>query len=425
MLFKIKNHGLISNRPMHKLRVTNKAFELLRQSILLLIGTFIFFNPFPHTTAVKEICFYLSVLIVLILYLFKKKDFDFKTPFMLSFGLFVAWSFIGLFFALDKNNSIHDFYSHLLRYIILYYIIINLFSSKRRLVDLSWIIIISIAIFSIGGIIYFYFILGNNILTERFIGFTQISFPTVVVTAMFAMILSLNNLFNETTFYRKIILIVCLFSAFFSIVLSQSLSSLVSLCLVVVIIFSNKKKFLIVLLGIILIIVIITPFKNRLVSHYNRPLIGLRVGINYTTFEVIKDYPIMGIGFGMETFGKDLDLKKYNERVPEKYRENYIYNDPHNMFFDIAVRLGIVGFVLFFYIIFVFFKMCWDIIKYGNDDFIKNWGRCLAAAFVSFLVIGFFHPVLNHMPETILCVMFSMLTIVWRLNNEQLSKDVA
>ena len=174
MLFKIKNHGLISNRPMHKLQVTNKAFELLRQSILLLIGTFIFFNPFPHTTAVKEICFYLSVLIVLILYLFKKKDFDFKTPFMLSFALFVAWSFIGLFFALDKNNSIHDFYSHLIRYIMLYYILINVFRSKKSLVGLSWIIIVSSSIFSIGGIIYFYFILGN-ILTQRFIGFQSSS----------------------------------------------------------------------------------------------------------------------------------------------------------------------------------------------------------------------------------------------------------
>ena len=94
------------------------------------------------------------------------------------------------------------------------------------------------------------------------------------------------------------------------------------------------------------------------------------------------------------------------------------------MFFDIAVRLGVVGFVLFFYIIFVFFKMCWDIIKYGNDDFIKNWGRCLAAAFFSFLFIGFFQPVFSHMPETILCVMFSMLTIVRRLDNERISKDI-
>ena len=81
------------------------------------------------------------------------------------------------------------------------------------------------------------------------------------------------------------------------------------------------------------------------------------MGINYQTFEIIKDYPITGIGFGMETYGTTVDLKAYYEKVPKKFRENIIYNDPHNMYFDIAVRLGIVGFVLFLNIILVFFKM--------------------------------------------------------------------
>ena len=42
-------------------------FELgkfLEQSVPVLIGTSIFFNPFPHTTAIKEIGYYLSVLIL-------------------------------------------------------------------------------------------------------------------------------------------------------------------------------------------------------------------------------------------------------------------------------------------------------------------------------------------------------------------------
>jgi O-antigen ligase len=240
---------------------------------------------------------------------------------------------------------------------------------------------------------------------------------------VFAMILSLNNLLNETTRYWKIILIICFFLQFILLVLAQTRSSFIPFCLAVVILFINYKKALIALFGILLMVVSFIPLKTRLVS-YSHPLIALRVGINYHTYEIIKDYPIIGIGFGMETFKNALDLKTYHKRVPEKFRENLIYDDPHNMFFDIAVRLGIVGFVLFFYIIFVFFKMCWDIIKYGKDDFAKNWGRCLAAALFSFLFIGYFHPVLSHMPETILCSMFSMLTIVWRFNNEPISNDV-
>ena len=136
--------------------------DLLTSSIPFLMGIFIFFNPFPHTTAIKEICYYLSVIIVTILILSKNIDFTFKTPLLLPFGLFILWSFLSIFFAFDKENSIHDFYSHLIRYVILYYILINFFNSEKRLVYLSWVIIISSSIFTVGGLIYYYFILEEN-----------------------------------------------------------------------------------------------------------------------------------------------------------------------------------------------------------------------------------------------------------------------
>ena len=145
-----KDHVGYLNSRSSTIKEDFQTLDWLNKSILVLMGIFIFFNPFPHSTAVKEICFYLSVVIFLFLFFFKKNDFSFKTPFMLPFGLFVIWAFLGLFFALDKKNSIHDFYSHLLRYIILYYILINFVRSKKSLVGLSWIVIISSSIFSVG-----------------------------------------------------------------------------------------------------------------------------------------------------------------------------------------------------------------------------------------------------------------------------------
>jgi len=401
---------------MLRFKTDGRIFDYLNISVPILMGIFLFFNPFSHTTAIKEICFYLSVFIVLVLTCSKKTEFSFKSPLALPFVLFVIWAFIGLFFALYKENSIHDFYSHLLKYIVLYYILINFFRSKKSLVGLSWIVIISSTVFSVGGIIYFYFIL-ENILSERFIGFAHASVNIIGVTSVFSMILSLNNLLNETNFYRKTILIVCFFLVFISLGLSQMRSAFIPLCLAIIILFINNKKALVALLVIILISVSFSPLKSRFIPPYNL-LILFRVGINYQTYEIIKDYPIAGIGFGMETYKNAVDLKTYHERVPDEYRENYIYDDPHNMFFDIAVRTGLVGFVLFLYIIFAFFKICWCCIKNGNDDFIKNWGRCIIASFFSFLFIGFFHPVFSHMPEVILCTIFAMMTILWRLNAE-------
>lgn len=407
--------------------ITNyQPFELLHKVVPVLMGIFVFFNPFPHTTSIKEVCFYFSVVIVLILLLIKKEVFSFKTPLLLPVGLFAFWAFIGIFFALNKENSIHDFYSHLLRYILLFYILIHFFRSKKDLVNLSWIIIISSSIFSAGAIFYFYYILGHP-LSTRFAAvgleaglLTQTPVNIIGIITLFATILSLQNLFTETHLQRRLLLVFCLLPLCVAIFLTQTRSTLLALFFSAILLFFNNKKIVIVFLSVMLIITFIGPIKKRM-SHVNI-YTSLRMGISSITYEITKDYPITGIGFGMQTYGESVDLKAYNDRVPD-IRRNYIHTDPHNIVLDIAVRVGFVGLVFFFYIIFIFFRMCWRCITHGKDDFIKNWGRCIASCFIAFFVIGLFQPVFSHMPEVILCIIFSMITVLWRLNNDEFVKS--
>ena len=118
-------------RLLEKIEKDRWIFKNLNKSVQVLMGMFIFFNPFPHITAIEEICFYLSISLVIILFLFKKNNISFETPFLVPIGIFFIWTFLGLFFAIDKNNSIHDFYAHFIRYILIYYILINYFKSKK------------------------------------------------------------------------------------------------------------------------------------------------------------------------------------------------------------------------------------------------------------------------------------------------------
>ena len=393
-----------------------KIFNILNLSVPILMGIFIFFNPFSHTTAIKEICFYSSFFIVLILIYFKKIDFSFKSPLTLPFALFVIWAFIGLFFALDKENSIHDFRAHLLKYLVLYYILINSFNSRKQLVGLSWIIIISATIFSIGEIYYFYFMLGNSFSAKLVTGLTEIPVNWVGFITVTAAIFSIHHISTGSKLYVKTISLISLFPLCALSVLTQARSAVLALFLSVIILCFKNKKILIACLGIILIVIYISPLKNRFI-HANL-ITGLRLDINRTTLEIIKDFPIIGIGFGMETFknGKYVNLEEYNKRVPEKYRQSSIHTDPHSMPFSIAVRTGIVGLALFLYILFISFKMCWNCIRHGKNDFIKRWGRCVASVFVAVVVIGIFEPFFSHVPEVVFYTSFAMMTILWRLN---------
>jgi len=384
------------------------------------MGIFIFLNPFPHTTAIKEICVYLSVFIVLILICSKKTDFSFKSPLTLPFVLFVAWVFIGLFFALDKENSIHDFRAHLLKYLVVYYVLINFFNSQKRLVVLSWIIIASAVIFSIGEMYYFYIMLGNSFSAKLSTGLTEIPVNWVGYITVTAAIFSLFHMITNNNLQIKIISLISLFPLCTLSILTQARSAAVALLLAVIILCFKNKKIMVACLGILLIAVAVTPLKNRFI---NADLIsGLRLPTDLTTVEIIRDYPIVGIGFGIETYANEryINLEEYSKRVSVKYKHGKILNDPHSMMFSIAVRTGIVGFALFLYILFTSFRMCWNLIRHGKDDFIKKWGSCVAGIFVAVLVIGIFEPFFSHVPEVVFYTTFAMITILWRINQEVL-----
>ena len=414
-MFKIFNNSL--KPQLEKLKIDFKLFESLNQSIPILLGIFIFFNPIPHTTSIKEICFFLSVFIVLVLLLFKKTKFSLKTPLLLPLGLFVGWAFLSIFFAVNKENSIHDFFSHLLKYIVLYYILINFFNSRKRLVALSWTIIISVSIFSIGGLFYYYFILGNSLATRYAVGlFPEVPINFIGIVTVFAIILSLYHIFKDINLYQKAVLIICLLPLFAATVLTQSRGTLIALTLATIVqLFPRNKRTVVVFLVGMLFVVAVSPIKNRFT--FNSIFHNERISINYITNKVIKDYPITGIGFGMLTFVNDIDVVAYSKGVPDKLYTKYIHT-PHNMFLSIAVRVGLVGLALFLYIVFVFGKMCWQCIKYGKDDFIRNWGHCSVSAFVAFFVIGIFEPVfLFHVTSIVFYVICSMITILWHLND--------
>lgn len=405
-----------------KFKTNLEVFELLNQSIPILMGIFIFLNPFPHITSVKEICLSLSILIVLLLIIIKKVEFSFKTPLTLPLGLFVFWSFLSIFFALDKQNSLHDFRAHLLEHIILFYILINFFRSKKRLVALSWVIIVSATIFSIGGLFYYYHILGNKLSTRFALSFIQTPTNLIGLIIVFAIILSLHHFLTEIYLYRKSLLIICLVPLFAVTFLTQTRGTLIAMALAFAILLIKNKKTFIALFFALSIIVAVTPIKKRFTkSSGSMRTISHRTSLTYISLEIIKDYPIIGTGFGIQTFGnhKLIDPEVYNKRIPSKYRVTEVaINWPHNMLLSVAVRLGFVGLALFLYMLYVFVKIGLKTSKYGKDNFIKDWALCIASAFSAFFVIGMFEPVFTHLTEVMFFTILSMMTILWHLNEK-------
>ncbi|MCD6294862.1 MAG: O-antigen ligase family protein [Deltaproteobacteria bacterium] len=438
--------------------------RVLNGGVFCLMGIFIFFNPFPHTTSIQEISFYLSVFLVILGIISKKMPFFFRSPLSLPLALFTLWAAIGLFFALDQENSLHDFYSHLLKYLMLYYMLINVFNSKKRLEWLSWIIIISATLFCVGALGYEYLILGENEYSTRFgVRFVQNPTNLMGVITLFAAILSTHHLTEKGRSWSYCTLLgFCLPALLAVTVLTESRSNFVALGMVAAILLSKYKRALLAFVVLFALIICLTPMKDRFFLSESeissKASILHRISIAYISCEIIKDYPVFGTGFGIKTFQnrKVIDPKAYNARLPKKYRMDewaqrfphlkayteqpsknsgtdegspkesgiieYLFKRPHNMFLMIGVRMGLVGLLFFFYLWFVAGKMCWKTMRHGKNDFLKRWGHCVTAAFVMFLVKGSLDPIFTHLTEVVLFTILAMITIVWNLN-QRASED--
>ncbi len=402
---------------LNKIRNHPHLMTIGNQTIRVAMGIMLFLMPFNLLTTVEEICFYLSIFIILVLSLFlKKKCFSFESPLSFPFLIFLSWTCFDFFFALNKGNSLHDIFAHLIKYLAVYYILINFFSSRKLLLRLSWIFVISAALFSFGAFGYFYLYLGNKLSTLfRVHNYIYGYFHFWVV---FASLLSIQMIFEDIKWQKRLFWLFCLSGMILIIILSQTRSALIALAAGLVIYFLKNKKVLFFLLILAAISVFsISSMSNRLSLSTIYEHANIRIGITYLFFEMMKDYPITGVGYGMQTYDDSDILAKYNERVPPKFRQEPPVRSPHNLFTDVTIRLGIVGLVSFIFILFRFVQTGWKLMKYGADDFIRKWSLCLMGAFVAFLVNAMAMDATFGVQAVVFYTLMAMITILWRSNS--------
>ncbi len=400
-------------------RQTEKNFSILNFSIPLFTGIYLFANPLP-LSAVNEFCFYLSVAALILLLVFRKTAFTLRSPLTLPIALFFLWSVFGLVFTLDFKNTLHDLRGHLLEYLIVFYLLVNYYNSQKKLEIISWLVIASATIFSIGAIIQYYFIEGFPFSARLGLTFRgTMQTDLIGFTTTFASILALHLFHKYKKVTYKILFVACFLITMATTLLTQSRGSLIGLgASFIILCFANKRNLIFVVLAALLIF--LTPgISDRIKSEGFTK--DIRAKINQLTIEVIKDYPIAGIGFGMQIYGNKnvLDLEKLNKQLLPEYQQNgAIIAAPHNTILDIAVRTGIVGLALFLYILITSLWMLWKTLNLKKDEYFRSWTICLFACFISYMIPALFADTTFGPMAIIFYTMLAMITILWNLGQK-------
>jgi len=200
-----------------------------------------------------------------------------------------------------------------------------------------------------------------------------------------------------------------------AVVMNQSRGALIGLAVALLVMCLNQKRMIVFFLFALVLIVSLPNVTHRIAQRgFNDP----RIKIYHLFMEVCKDHPLIGVGFGRQTYTNPhlVDLKKYNENLPIEYRmkPNWIYNCPHNAYLDIAVRTGIIGLMFFLTIPALTLSMLWKTWENARSNDYRSWVVCLLAGFLSIMIqavfIDFYDPSLVSLFTTL-----AMITILWNL----------
>ena len=245
---------------------------------------------------------------------------------------------------------------------------------------------------------------------------------------IFFILLAVHLLFDQKEKLPRAFLISGIVILSATMVMTQSraafLSCVISLSFYLLI--RKARNILIVLMIVLGCMAATLPVKDRL-----RPETifkdNARMKLLYYSLAIIKEYPLMGVGFSIDTFKNKglMDQEKYLSTIPEKYRHAPIrFTLPHSMPLSLLVRTGIVGTLVFGFFLFSIFKTKYRLIRYGRSPFVKNWGGCLCATMITFLISGLFEPVFIHILDTIFYTICAMVTVLWRINEDDDSQNL-
>ncbi len=314
-----------------------------------------------------------------------------KTKLGLPLILFTLILVLSLFFSETKMVSLQEFIIFLF-YILIFFLIIDNLNKKADFNSFIHLFFIISSLVSIYTILQYYgidpYLSDLHILTST-IG--QKNWISNYLAMIFPVVFSYFLL--EQTKKNRILYFFLLSILYTTLMICQSRGIWISISITVILaiyiifkfkfyeIFKINKKWLFLLLVTFLAITIIYSTDNplnksaitvpqRAISTFDEqdPSINTRLLIWKTTFEMIKDKPILGSGIGtfkMNYLNYQAEFLKNN---PYYIQYSVKAREAHNEYLQIWAELGIIGLGVFIGIILMFYSLIIDYLKKNDSD---------------------------------------------------------
>jgi O-antigen ligase/tetratricopeptide (TPR) repeat protein len=352
-------------------------------------------------------------------------------------ALFLLWSLISFFWSFNLHLATIAWIQYL-TYVLLFFIVLNSFTSKASINALLYTLISSLFVVSIIGLVQQYFseidfvrdfyfqfaspsaTFANKNLASHFVVMTiPLSFLMFVVTKS----KRLSFVYSLVTFFALwYVIMITARQAYVAV--------FVELLVLVLFLFfdyvKNNNTFLksIQHIKIKIITFVFLIFSLFIVGNFSSDGFNLSKGNKLekvakisleggsaripawkNTIEMIKDHPIAGVGIGQ---WQEYYPLYYDASAPDViFGDKTRLTKAHNEYLEMFANVGLIGFLPLLWVFISVFKSTWNNLK-GNDDR----GRVLAISLgmVGFTVVAFFSfPIWAYVSAFILFIFIALL----------------
>ena len=395
-----------------------KTFLILLKSLVLLISLFIYKYVYNFRVN-QEMILKLFIIILIILWIIKLLSAEGITWNKNKINLPIYLFIIMLSFSLLISNAIRVSFGDYLTfvsYIILYFLIINVINQKEEFNSFIKIFFITSFLVSIYALIQYYgfdpYFVDLKRITSTIGQKNWISnYLAIIFPVIFSYFLLEKRRKNKLIYYLLLSIL------YATLLICQSRGIWISISLTTIFaiyfiykykinffkIFIENKRWLILIIVTFIILTILYSTDNplnksaitvpqRALSTFDEqdPSINTRLLIWKTTFNMIKDKPLLGSGIG--TF--KMNYLDYQAVFLQKYPDYIKYSgkaaEAHNEYLQIWAELGIIGLGIFLSILFAFYSLTLKYLKekHNNQDKIIVFG--LLMGITSFLIHSLF-----------------------------------
>lgn len=328
--------------------------DRINQLIQFSFLTFLFFMPFPHTPTIRAIALGLAIVgWILNMALFEGFRLE-KNPLTLWISIYFLIAVASALFSIEPWQSLKALKGDLLVFVLTYLLIIGNFKTFKdnKRILLCFVISSSLlSLVSLGGFLYY----GMTFFEIHHLWISRVDLAFHLV---FYIPIVLGTFFLEKGLITRLLLTVVIPLQFLLVYLGDRRTALIAALLGAIFLLWGLRRYLIIagFIGVFVLSILFFPGRYASIFYlrtFTADKISGRYEIWMGTYELIKERPLLGHGYGWRKFQAVIEenyvhgKKEEDAEIKVFLRDKGARTNAHNLLLQITFETGILGLAAF------------------------------------------------------------------------------